>query len=116
MSLSESEFSDTAYIDSLINEIEYNSKNRTTTIQPEIKVPDNISQTEDSYSSSQTFILRPFYAIFSHIYLTIEEQNNSGVLFLDLTLSSLLFITLPLILYLILYYLIKEGDYKENKK
>jgi len=52
------------------------------------KIPQNVILTEHAYGSNQSFLFRTLKAFFSKIYLTKEEQDNSILLFFNLTLSS----------------------------
>lgn len=104
----ESKLSDTAYLDSTINARLDSRANQT--IQPIIKIPDNILLNEELNSSNQIFILRPFYVFSSKLYLTREEQNSSGTLFKNIALSTFLFLTILLIMTLVIYYFTKISN------
>lgn len=76
-------------------------------IKPIYKIPENIVSQEEAYSYSQHFLIRPLYVYFSKIYLTREEQNSSGKLFFNITLSTFSLLLLVLIINLLILYIIK---------
>ena len=89
---------------------EYGSNSNQSVIQPIYKIPKEIIVLENINGLQQTFLLRPFYAYFSKIYLTREEQNSSGILFINLVLSTFFFLTILLIITLVIYYFTKISN------
>lgn len=69
---------------------------------------------ESSYGYGQGFIFRPFKAFFSTVYLTDEEQANSGVLFKNLTLSSFFSLSFVFLIAGSLYYVIKRSNINDE--
>ena len=67
---------------------------------------------ETNYSDKQGFLFRPYKAFYSTIYLRDEEQNNSLKLFLNLSISSLLSLSLVFIVISGFYYIIKRANIK----
>jgi hypothetical protein len=70
-------------------------------IEPIYNIPDNIVLNEDAYARGQNFMLRPFYAFFDTLYLTIDEQQKSSRLLFNLFKSSMTILLFPLIAYLV---------------
>ncbi len=69
---------------------------------------------ESSYGYGQGFIFRPFMAFFSTLYLTDEEQENPGILFKNLTLSSFFSLSFVFLIAGSLYYLIKRNNINDE--
>ena len=86
--------------------------NLPTKVEPIYKIPQNIISSEDDYSRGQSILFRAYYAFYSKIYLTIDEQNNFSKLFLNITLSSFLSLLILLLIFLISYYLAKQVTIK----
>jgi hypothetical protein len=107
---------DSTYLSSVISynksEQIYGSNTTQTVIQPIYKVPENIIALENINGLQQPFLFRPFYAYFSKIYLTREEQNSYGILFKNLALGTFLFLTILLIITLVIRYIIKISNIK----
>jgi len=104
---------DSAYYVYLIENKQSNSNNNESIVTPIYSIPESIVSQEEAYSYSQPFLIRPLYAYFSKIYLTREEQNSSGKLFINMVLSSFLLVLLALLINLIILYFIKMS--KANK-
>lgn len=104
---------DSAYYVYLIENKQSNSNNNESIVTPIYSIPESIVSQEEAYSYSQPFLIRPLYAYFSKIYLTREEQNSSGKLFINMVLSSFLLVLLALLINLIILYFIKIS--KANK-
>jgi hypothetical protein len=87
---------------------EYNSPistiNKQEIIKPIYKIPENIISLENINAIQQPFLLRPFYAFFSKIYLTREEQNNSGSLLTNLAQSSFVTMFIVVLFFLMILY------------
>ena len=98
---------DSAYNVYLIENMASNSSNKEIVVQPLYNIPENIVLQEEIYSYSQPFLFRPFYAYFSKLYLTREEQNSSGKLFVNIALSTFSLLLIVLIINLIIIYSIK---------
>jgi hypothetical protein len=71
---------------------------------------------ESAYGYGQGFWFRPFKAFGSTIYLTEEEQNNSGLLVGNLILSSFASLSFIFIIIGIIYYAIKRTDLADKPK
>jgi hypothetical protein len=69
---------------------------------------------ESAYGYGQGFWFRPFKVFGSTIYLTEEEQNNSGLLMWNLFLSSFASLSFIFIIIGIIYYAIKRSDLADN--
>lgn len=69
---------------------------------------------ESSYGYGQGFFFRPFKAFFSTVYLTDEEQQNSGVLFKNLTLSSFFSLSFIFLIAGSIYYIIKRSNINDE--
>lgn len=69
---------------------------------------------ESAYGYGQGFWFRPFKAFGSTIYLTEEEQNNSGLLVGNLILSSFASLSFIFIIIGIIYYAIKRTNLVAN--
>lgn len=69
---------------------------------------------ESGYGYNQSFWFRPFKAFGSTIYLTEEEQKNSGLLMWNLFLSSFASLSFIFIIIGIIYYAIKRTDLADN--
>lgn len=98
---------DSAYNVYLIENMESNSSNKEIVVQPLYNIPENIVLQEEIYSYRQPFLFRPFYAYFSKLYLTREEQNSSGKLFVNIALSTFSLLLILLIINLTTIYSIK---------
>ena len=72
------------------------------------------SNNESAYGNGQGFWFRPFKAFGATIYLTKEEQNNSGLLLGNLILSSFASLSFIFIVIGIIYYAIKRTDLAEK--
>jgi hypothetical protein len=65
---------------------------------------------ESQYGYGQSFWFRPLKAFSSTIYLTPDEQENSGMLFYNLTLSSLASLSFVFLGIGLLYYIIRKNE------
>lgn len=81
-------------------------------IEPIYSVPENVISLENMNAYNQSFLFRPFYAFFSKIYLTREEQTDSGKLYINLLMSSLTSLFLIIFIALIAYYSIEKAKIK----
>jgi hypothetical protein len=108
---------DTSYIKTCIeinkNELFYGNNSNQSVVQPTYDIPENIVALENINGLQQPFLFRPFYAYFSKIYLTREEQNSSGKLFINITLSTFSLLLLALLINLIILYFIKMSQVNE---
>jgi hypothetical protein len=108
---------DTTYIKTCIeinkNELIYGNNSNQSVVQPIYDIPENIVALENINGLQQPFLFRPFYAYFSKIYLTREEQNSSGKLFINITISTFSLLLLALIINLIILYFIKMSQVNE---
>lgn len=78
-------------------------------IKPIYKIPENIIALENINGLQQPFLFRPFYSYFSKIYLTREEQDSAGKLFVNIALSTFSLLLILLIINLTTIYLIKTS-------
>jgi hypothetical protein len=85
---------------------ELNANKRYTTYTPGLN-------NESYHGSAQEFLFRPFKAFFSTVYLTEDEQKNSGTLFINLALSSFVSLSFIFVIIGFVYYAIKRTDIKE---
>lgn len=76
-------------------------------IKPIYEIPENIISQEEIYSHHQLFLIRPLYAYFSKLFLTREEQNSAGKLFINIALSTFSLLLIVLIINLTTIYSIK---------
>ena len=106
---------DSAYNVFLIEHMASNSSNSEIVVQPLYDIPENIVLQEEMYSYSQPFLFRPFYAYFSKLYLTREEQNSSGKLFVNIALSTFSLLLIILIINLTTIYSIKISKAKSSQ-
>jgi len=100
---------DSSYRMAVINNWEFDNMNNSnqSVIQPTYNVPENIVALENINGLQQPFLFRPFYAYFSKIYLTREEQDSAGKLFFNIVLSTFSLLLILLIINLTTTYSIK---------
>jgi hypothetical protein len=107
---------DTSYIKTSIeinkNELIYGNNSNQSVVQPTYDIPENIVALENINGLQQPFLFRPFYAYFSKIYLTREEQNSAGKLFVNIIVASFLISLILLLINLGVLYLIKISKAK----
>lgn len=97
------------YIDINKRELIYGNNSNQSLIQPTYNIPENIVALENINGLQQPFLIRPLYAYFSKIYLTREEQNSGGKLFVNIALSTFSLLLIVLIINLVVLYIIKTS-------
>ena len=83
-------------------------------IEPIFKIPENVISMENINGLQQSSLFRAYYAFFSKIYITREEQSDSGKLFRNIALSAFLSLIILVIVVLAAYYFIKVQMVKEE--
>lgn len=84
-------------------------------IEPIYNIPNNVKGLENINALQQSFLIRAYYAYFSKIYLTSLEQDNSGLLFLNIALSAFVSLSFFFIAFGIIYYAIKRNNLSDKR-